>query len=133
MKNARMTKKGKSYSNVANGVVIDTLVILSIDLVQVIAKVCHNLNFYCFVSLLNYLMPCKTIGAIQMWSIIQGIRLPADGVAGNMAGDDTEAILGIVPSEHLVSEAKKSTKSVIHKKKISQTRYSHFGIIGQKY
>lgn len=91
LKNARMTKKGKSYSNVANGVVIDTLVILSSDLVQVIAK---------------------------------GIRLPADGVAGIMAGDDTEAVLGIVPSEHLVSEAKKSTKSVIHKKKINQTRGS---------
>ncbi|KAK7860543.1 polyadenylate-binding protein-interacting protein 4 [Quercus suber] len=91
LKNARMTKKGKSYSNVANGVVIDTLVILSSDLVQVIAK---------------------------------GIRLPADGVAGIMAGDDTEAVLGTVPSEHLVSEAKKSTKSVIHKKKINQTRGS---------
>ncbi|XP_050246943.1 polyadenylate-binding protein-interacting protein 4 [Quercus robur] len=91
LKNARVTKKGKSYSNVANGVVIDTLVILSSDLVQVIAK---------------------------------GIRLPADGVAGNMVGDDTEAVLGIAPSEHLVSEAKKSTKSVIHKRKINQTRGS---------
>ncbi len=58
-----------------------------------------------------------------MWPIIQGIQLSADGVAGNLAGDDTEAVVWIVPSEHLVSEAKKSTKSFIHKKKINQTRY----------
>lgn len=89
LKSARLSKKGKSYSNVANGMFIDTLVILSGDLVQVVAN---------------------------------GIQLSADGVAGNLAGDDTEAVVGIVPSEHLVSEAKKSTKSFIHKKKINQTR-----------
>ncbi|KAI9186430.1 hypothetical protein LWI28_017195 [Acer negundo] len=38
LKNAKMTKKGKSNANVANGVVIETLVILSGDLVQVVAK-----------------------------------------------------------------------------------------------
>jgi hypothetical protein len=39
LKNVTMTKKGKSKSNVGNGVVIDTLVIFSSDLVQVVAKV----------------------------------------------------------------------------------------------
>lgn len=34
-----MTKKGRSNSNVASGCMIETLVILSEDLVQVIAKV----------------------------------------------------------------------------------------------
>ncbi|GAV72936.1 SM-ATX domain-containing protein [Cephalotus follicularis] len=38
LKKARMTKKGKNIANVANGEVIETLVILSDDLVQVIAK-----------------------------------------------------------------------------------------------
>ncbi|KAF4358693.1 hypothetical protein F8388_019897 [Cannabis sativa] len=38
LKKARMTKKGKGNSNVVNGEVIDTLVILSGDLVQVVAK-----------------------------------------------------------------------------------------------
>lgn len=49
MKSARLSKKGKSYSNVANGMVIDTLVILSGDLVQVVANVCHYLSFFYFV------------------------------------------------------------------------------------
>ncbi|KAM7250895.1 hypothetical protein ACFE04_022778 [Oxalis oulophora] len=38
LKKARMTKKGKSNANVINGRVIETLVILSDDLVQVLAK-----------------------------------------------------------------------------------------------
>lgn len=38
LKKAKMTKKGKSNANVANGTVIETLVILSADLVQVVAK-----------------------------------------------------------------------------------------------
>lgn len=37
-----MTKKGKSDANVGNGTLIDTLVILSVDLVQVVAKVCSS-------------------------------------------------------------------------------------------
>lgn len=37
-----MTKKGKTDANVANGELIDTLVILSRDLVQVVAKVCKS-------------------------------------------------------------------------------------------
>lgn len=39
LKNAKMTKKGKCNANVAIGVVVETLVILSDDLVQVVAKV----------------------------------------------------------------------------------------------
>ncbi|KAM5585634.1 hypothetical protein ABKV19_004831 [Rosa sericea] len=38
LKKARMTKKGKTDANVANGELIDTLVILSGDLVQVVTK-----------------------------------------------------------------------------------------------
>ncbi|XP_040987917.1 uncharacterized protein LOC121235639 isoform X4 [Juglans microcarpa x Juglans regia] len=91
LKNASLTKKGKSYSNVANGVLIDTLVIHSSDLVQVVAK---------------------------------GVQLSADVVARNMAGDHTEAVVGIVPSEHPVMEANKTTKSAIHKNKINQTSRS---------
>lgn len=91
LKNATMTKMGKCKTNVANGVVIDTLVILSGDLVQVIAE---------------------------------GVRLSVDGIAGNMTGDCTEAVVGIVPSEHPLNEAKKSTKSAIQKRKINHTRTS---------
>ncbi|KAK4782616.1 hypothetical protein SAY86_016718 [Trapa natans] len=38
LKKAKMTKKGKSNSNVAVGCVVETLVVLSTDLVQVVAK-----------------------------------------------------------------------------------------------
>ncbi|KAJ6753560.1 POLYADENYLATE-BINDING PROTEIN INTERACTING PROTEIN [Salix purpurea] len=38
LKDARLTKKGKSSANVAGGSVIETLVILSVDIVQVVAK-----------------------------------------------------------------------------------------------
>ncbi|XP_061943910.1 uncharacterized protein LOC133668168 isoform X3 [Populus nigra] len=38
LKEARLTKKGKSSANVGNGSVIETLVILSVDIVQVVAK-----------------------------------------------------------------------------------------------
>lgn len=120
-----MTKKGKSKSNVGNGVVIDTLVILSGDLVQVVAKVRYYFDFFYFVSLLIYLMLCRKNCVSERGLFIQGVQLSVDGVAGNMAGDCTEAVVGIVPSEHPVSEANKSTKYAIHKKKINQTRYSH--------
>lgn len=40
LKKARMTKKGKRNVNVDDGVVIDTLIVLSGDLVQVVATVC---------------------------------------------------------------------------------------------
>ncbi|KAI6687492.1 hypothetical protein NL676_024320 [Syzygium grande] len=61
LKKARMTKKGRSNSNVASGCMIETLVILSEDLVQVIAK---------------------------------GVELPADGVTGTIAGDESESATG---------------------------------------
>lgn len=50
MKKAKLTKKGKSNANVANGAVIETLVILSGDLVQVVAKVYDllSLSLYFF-------------------------------------------------------------------------------------
>ncbi|KAG5235693.1 polyadenylate-binding protein-interacting protein [Salix suchowensis] len=38
LKEARLTKKGKSGANLANGSVIETLIILSTDIVQVVAK-----------------------------------------------------------------------------------------------
>lgn len=41
LKKARMTKKGKRNVNVDDGVVIDTLIVLSGDLVQVVATVCN--------------------------------------------------------------------------------------------
>ena len=41
LKKARMTKKGKCDSNVANWDLIETLVVQSNDLVQVIAKASH--------------------------------------------------------------------------------------------
>ncbi|KAL5735978.1 hypothetical protein ACOSQ2_030766 [Xanthoceras sorbifolium] len=85
LKNAKMTKKGKSNANVANGAVIETLVILSGDLVQVVAK---------------------------------GVMLPADGVAGNFAGDDVEAAAGTVLSSGVqMNEAKKSIRSGMNKRR----------------
>lgn len=45
LKEARLTKKGKSSTNVVNGSVIETLVILSADIVQVVAKVCSCFYF----------------------------------------------------------------------------------------
>lgn len=50
-----MTKKGKSNANVANGTVIETLVILSADLVQVVAKVYDSLFFIRLYVLLGLL------------------------------------------------------------------------------
>ncbi|XP_004500052.1 uncharacterized protein [Cicer arietinum] len=54
-----MTKKGKGHSNVGKDALVDTLVVLSDDLVQVVAK---------------------------------GVTLPADGVGGNITGDEEEAV-----------------------------------------
>jgi len=45
VKKARMTKKGRSNSNVASGCMVETLVILAEDLVQVIAKVLSNTSY----------------------------------------------------------------------------------------
>ncbi|KAL9383130.1 hypothetical protein Peur_023453 [Populus x canadensis] len=85
LKEARLTKKGKSDANVANGSVIETLVILSTDVVQVVAK---------------------------------GVLFPADGVTGNISGGKVEAALTNAPSSEIVaSEAKKSNKFTVDKKK----------------
>ncbi|CAB4308228.1 unnamed protein product [Prunus armeniaca] len=90
LKKARMTKKGKSDANVGNGTLIDTLVILSGDLVQVVAK---------------------------------GVLLPAADVAGYMAGDETEAVTGTVPSDVCIkNDAKKPIESAINKKKLNGVR-----------
>ena len=45
---ARMTKRGKANSNIANGALIETLVILSGDLVQLVAKVRNLCPFFLF-------------------------------------------------------------------------------------
>ncbi|OVA10551.1 Ataxin 2 [Macleaya cordata] len=93
LKKARMTKKGKRDVNLANGSVIDTLVVLSGDLVQVIAK---------------------------------GVMLPADGIVGNVTGEDVPAVNGSNrPPERPQNELKmmKSSKAAPTKRKqISQTR-----------
>ncbi|KAH9803628.1 SM-ATX domain-containing protein [Citrus sinensis] len=91
LKKAKMSKKGKSNANVANGTVIETLVILSADLVQVVAK---------------------------------GVQLPADGIAGNFAGDDVVAVAGTVPPiDGQISEAKRPIRSGLNKRR-NQKRIS---------
>lgn len=47
LKKARMTKKGNLDANVVNGGVIETLIVLSEDLVQVVAKACQ-FTYSCF-------------------------------------------------------------------------------------
>lgn len=39
LKNAKLTKKGRSKSNVASGKIVETLVILSSNIVQIVAEV----------------------------------------------------------------------------------------------
>lgn len=51
LKKARMTKKGKSDANVGNGALIETLVICSSDLVQVVAMVCNSFHSSFFLFL----------------------------------------------------------------------------------
>ncbi|XP_039170248.1 uncharacterized protein LOC120294303 [Eucalyptus grandis] len=66
VKKARMTKKGRSNSNVASGCMVETLVILAEDLVQVIAK---------------------------------GVELPAYGITGTIAGDESELAIGTASND----------------------------------
>lgn len=55
---------------------------------------------------------------VDLLYIIQGVSLPADGVAGNMSGDRIEAVAGTVSSDECSkNSAKKSTESNINKKK----------------
>lgn len=42
LKKARMIKKGNLVANIASGVLIETLIVLSEDLVQVVAKACYR-------------------------------------------------------------------------------------------
>lgn len=54
LKKARMTKKGRSNSNVPSGCMIETLVILAEDLVQVIAKVLSSTSYKLLSTLMKY-------------------------------------------------------------------------------
>lgn len=116
-----MTKKGKSDANVGNGTLIDTLVILSGDLVQVVAKVCSSCHSsYIFWKQLKQ----SAVGKCGSLCIIQGVLLPAADIAGNMAGDETEAVTGTVPSDVCIkNDAKKPIESAINKKKLNGVRY----------
>nr|XP_017186172.2 uncharacterized protein LOC103428837 isoform X2 [Malus domestica] len=90
LKKARMTKKGKSDANVGNGALIETLVIRSSDLVQVVAM---------------------------------GVLLPADGITGNIASDETEAVMDTVSSDVCSkNDGKKSIDSSTNKKKMDGFR-----------
>ncbi|KAL5548348.1 hypothetical protein UlMin_003579 [Ulmus minor] len=91
LKKARMSKKGKGNSNVANGGLIDTLVILSGDLVQLVAK---------------------------------GVLLPADGIDGNVAGNNTEAVVDMVISKEHATNDMEITKSTVDIKRYDQIRNS---------
>lgn len=91
LKKARMTKKGKGNSNVRNEGFVDTLVILSGDLVQVVAK---------------------------------GVMLPADGVGGNITGEDEEAVVHSVCSESLTCEVENHTGPLMDAKQINQSRHA---------
>lgn len=46
LKKARMIKKGKLEANVAHGGIVETLVVLTEDLVQVVAKACSHFNVF---------------------------------------------------------------------------------------
>ncbi|RDX68137.1 Polyadenylate-binding protein-interacting protein 3 [Mucuna pruriens] len=89
LKKARMTKKGKGSTNVGIEVVVDTLVILSGDLVQVVAK---------------------------------GVMLPADGVGGNITGDDEEAVVNNVCSESLTCEVENHIGPLMDAEQVNQSR-----------
>lgn len=118
-----MTKKGKSNANVANGTVIETLVILSADLVQVVAEVYDSLFFICLYVLLGLLsilllLCLNNLFDVHMWFCTQGVQLPADGIAGNYDGDDVEAVAGTVPPfEGQISEAKRPIRSGMNKRR----------------
>lgn len=49
LKKARMTKKGDCSANVAIGDLIETLLVVSEDLVQVVAKVC-DYSFHVWIN-----------------------------------------------------------------------------------
>ncbi|GFZ07427.1 hypothetical protein Acr_19g0003640 [Actinidia rufa] len=111
LKKARMTKKGKCDSNVANWDLIETLVVQSNDLVQVIAKASH-----CFLPIQN-------------------------GVISNVAGDDARDIASAILSLECAAggvKIKKSNKINRDKMQTSETRPAaaevnrpEFGVLSQ--
>ncbi|XP_008226921.2 PREDICTED: uncharacterized protein LOC103326469 [Prunus mume] len=55
--------------------------------------------------------------------VAKGVLLPAADVAGNMAGDETEAVAGTIPSDVCIkNDAKKPIESAINKKKLNGVR-----------
>ena len=82
LKNAKMTKKGKSKANVASGSVVETLVIMSPNIVLVVAEVCPFLFSYFFFFLkLCFVTVCAIYALIresrfhQMLQGIMSVRL----------------------------------------------------------
>ncbi|KAK7278008.1 hypothetical protein RJT34_23029 [Clitoria ternatea] len=94
LKKARMTKKGKGKTNVGNEGLVDMLVILSGDLVQVVAK---------------------------------GVMLPAEGIGGNITGDNEEAVAHNVCSESLTCDTENHTGPLVDAKQINQSRETEDG------
>ncbi|TQD90946.1 hypothetical protein C1H46_023467 [Malus baccata] len=103
-----MTKKGKSDANVGNGALIETLVIRSSDLVQVVA--------------MNQLKQSVLVKCGSLY-IVQGVLVPADGITGNIASDETEAVMDTVSFDVCSkNDGKKSIDSATNKKKMDGFR-----------
>ena len=114
-----MTKKGKRNVNITNVRLIDTLVILSGDLVQVVAKVRYFCHSFCL-----FVIPNKNLSDLISFFIHhQGVLLPADGVAGNVAGNDAEAVVGTVSDESPENYPKISIKSALGTRRTNGIRY----------
>lgn len=79
LKNAKLTKKGRSKSNVASGKIVETLVILSSNIVQIVAEVdlfsmvillleirfkpdCVTFLWFLFVGSLAFVQCCRRDG-----------------------------------------------------------------------
>lgn len=55
--------------------------------------------------------------------LMQGVIFPADGVTGNISGDNIVAdVANPASSKTVASEEKKSNKSIVDKKKAKQNR-----------
>lgn len=87
--------------------------------------VIHVIPLICFSHQFKQSELCKCCSLY----IIQGVLLPADGVAGNMSGDRTEAVTGTVSSDECSKNgAKMSIESAVNKKK--GVRYClNFGLV----
>ena len=64
MKNARITKKGKSKANVASGTVVETLVITSSNIVQIVAEVSP------FIYLLPFLLSFRASCCDSVYDVL---------------------------------------------------------------